>query len=165
VLGPARAHARRFRGGELTPVGRRAAPVQAVVEEIFRLGAERAARSPEGDDIVVDLALGRDLDQEDLALAPIPDRLYPQARPLFVTRLEILVAGEAPLALHEAEAARVVIDEARYLQVLRVRQRAPQPLVAAGADGEAIGIVDRGAEVVGAVAVVGGEIEHAGQRR
>ena len=58
------------------------------------------ADGPERGDVVVDLFLGRNLDQLDGAFAPVADRFGPEARPLFEMRLEILVGGKVSLPLH-----------------------------------------------------------------
>ena len=74
-------------------------------------GSYGRARLPIGDDVVVGLVRRRDLDQLDPALAPLADGLDPVAGALVVMRLEILVVLEHPVALHQAEAARIVVAE------------------------------------------------------
>ena len=105
-------------------------------------------RLPIGDDVVVGLVRGRDLDELDAPLAPLADRLDPVARPLVVMRLEVLVVLEDPVALHQAEAARVGVDEGRDRLPGRVAQRTPDPLARAGMDEQPVGIVQLGPEIV-----------------
>ena len=87
------------------------------------------------------------------------------ARAALVARFEILVGAEIALALHQAEAARIVVDEGADLEVGRIVERAPDLLAAAVLDREAVGIVHLGAEIVDAAAIVGAEEIHAGERR
>src|SRR5215472_12163314 len=140
-----------------------AAPVQAIGEAVFAF--QRLLRPPECDDVVVNLLLGRDLDQLHGAVAPIADRLDPQARALLVARLEILIGPKIVLALQESEAARIGVREGRDLQVTRVVERAPQLLAPAVADREAVRVVDGRPIVVDVQAIVEVEEEHAGERR
>ena len=74
--------------------GRRPAPVQPIVQDVFALRLQRIVRPPERDDVVVDLAVAGDFHQLDDALAPVADRLDPERRALFVMRLQVLVVGE-----------------------------------------------------------------------
>ena len=57
--------------------------------------------------------VGRDLDQLDPALAPAAGRLDPVARAQVIEGLEVLVVLEDAVALHQAEAARIVVEEGR----------------------------------------------------
>src|SRR5262249_40621144 len=66
------------------------APVHAVGENIFALRPQRLARAPERDDVIVDLLFARDLDQPNVAVAPVADRFDPQTRAVLITGLEIL---------------------------------------------------------------------------
>src|SRR5437870_1634964 len=65
------------------------APVLPVGEGVLPLGAQWIVRPPERDDVVVDLLLAGNLDEEHAAVAPVADRLDPQARTLLVMGLEI----------------------------------------------------------------------------
>ena len=62
-------------------------------------------------------------------------------------RLEILVAMEVALALHQPEATRAVVDEGADLQVGRIAQRPPQLLAAPVLNRESVGIVQLGPPV------------------
>ena len=88
------------------------------------------------------------------AFAPVADRLDPGARAALVARLQILVGAEIALALHQAEAARIVVDEGADLKVGRVVERAPELLAAPVLDRKAVGVVHLGAEIVDAAAIV-----------
>src|ERR1700730_4204763 len=84
-------------------------PVQPISERMFSLGNKGLPRSPESNDVVVNFLLARDLDQANIALPPVADRLRPQARAPFVVRLEILIRRIIALALHEAKGAGIGI--------------------------------------------------------
>src|SRR6185503_14937246 len=148
--------------GEVAWILAPAAPMQAIGEIVFALGLERVLRPPEGDDVVVDLLLGRYLDEHDVALAPVADRLDPQGRTLLEMRFEIVIREVVALALDKAEAARIDVAEIAHLQVARIVERAPDLLVAAVAHGKTVGIVHRRAEVIDADAIVGIVEEHGG---
>src|SRR6185437_13917441 len=77
-------------------------PVQAIAEvrRLARPGRHR--RRPEGDDVVVRFAAGRDFDQLDRAFAPIPDRFDPDAGPPVIEDAVVLVVLEPAVALHQA---------------------------------------------------------------
>src|SRR3546814_12423675 len=72
---------------------------------------------------------------------------------------------EVAVALRQAEAARVVVDEARDGDLRRVVERAPDAFAAAGPDGEAVGIVHLRAPVHHGGLRGLGEPVHRGQRR
>src|SRR5690606_35849148 len=95
-------------------------PVQPVAPAVFAARSQGGGRTPESDDVVGVLVGGGDLDQVDLTLAPGVERLDPAAGALFVAGLEVLVVLEAALALHQAEAARIVILEAAVLDRARI---------------------------------------------
>src|ERR1700733_5773479 len=120
---------------------------------------------PEADDVVVHLAITGNLDQHDRALAPVPQRLYPQTGPFLVHRFEVLVVQEVALTLHQAVAARAGVAKGTDLQGLRVVKSAPDTLALAAHDGKAVRIVDGAAIVVEAHPVVRIEQKHAGHRR
>ncbi len=120
-------------------------------------------RPPERDDVVVHLVDGGDLDQHDRALAPVADRLDPQAGAPVVQHLRVEIVGKGALPLHQAEAVRVDVAEIADLQVARVAQRAPDLLAAPGEQGQSLRVVGGGAPVVDGAPVVGIEEVHAGQ--
>src|SRR3954453_12784406 len=74
-------------------------------------GTRRFLRQPVSDDTVVDLVIGRDLDQLDHSLAPFPLGLYPDGRPLLVPDA-VQVVIEVAVALDEAETFQVVVEVA-----------------------------------------------------
>src|SRR3546814_4663861 len=75
-------------------------------------GAVRFVGNPHGADVVVDLVVGRNLHELHHAAAPIAQWLDPGGRPQVVTdAVEVVI--EVAVALRQAEAARVVVDEAR----------------------------------------------------
>ena len=80
-------------------------PVQPVAVVEARAGLGRLLGQPVGDDVVVDLVVGRDLDQLHHALAPVAERLDPEAGPLVVADAVQIVVEDA-VALQQAEAAR-----------------------------------------------------------
>src|SRR5207248_5605579 len=100
--------------GELGLVGFPGAPMLPIGEGVFALGAQRFVRPPERDDVVVNFLLAGDLNEEDAAFAPVADRLDPQARAFLVMRFEILIIAEIALALDQADAARIAVDEGPY---------------------------------------------------
>ncbi|MDT4845631.1 hypothetical protein FQZ97_796240 [compost metagenome] len=104
------------------------------------------------------------LHQLHAALAPVAQRLDPGARAAFVARFHVFIAGEAAVALHEAEAAWVLHGERADRDGLRPLQRAPQPFAFAGEHHQTVGVVHLGAEVASHGLVLAGE-EHAGERR
>ena len=106
---------------------------------------------------------GRELHQLHATRAPVALRRDPRAGPQVVAGLEVFVAGEVAVALHQAEAAQRAHGERGGQLPARVLQRAPQPFAVAGGDHQAIGVVYLGAEVV-AVRLVLAELEHAGER-
>src|SRR3954471_20449733 len=99
------------------------------------------------------------------AFAPVADRLDEGARAALVTRLQILIRAKIALPLHQAEAARVVIDESADLKIGGIVERTPDLLALPILDRETVAVMDRGAEIVHADAVVGREEIHAGERR
>ena len=68
-------------------------------------------------------------------------RFHPDARPLLVAGVEVLVAIGPALALQKAEALQTIIGKSRKLVSARVDQRAPNVLAFAIQDRKAIGIV------------------------
>src|SRR5690606_6404882 len=132
---------------------------------VFLAWLERLGRLPVGDDVVVDLLANGDLDQLHVAVAPAPGRLDPGRGTLVVTRIEVLEAGKGAVALNEAEALEVLVDEGARLQRLGVGQRAPQALSVPVHHGETLAVVD-GRAIVAADARLGRAVEvHAGERR
>ncbi|SDY81204.1 hypothetical protein SAMN05421755_10517 [Nitrosomonas sp. Nm33] len=139
-------------------------PVQAVTE-VQRLARLRlAGRAPEGDDVVVGLVRRGDFHQLDAALSPVAQRFDPGARAQVVAVVQVLIAGKLSAALKQAETLRILHAVAAHRQVLRVVQRTPDPLAAAGMDLQAGGVVQFRAIVVLRGGLVGAKQEHAGQR-
>ena len=126
-------------------------------------GGERLARGPERDDVVVGLVRGGQLDQLDMALAPLAFGLDPVGGAQLVVEVEILVMLEDAVALHQAEAARIAVDEGGDGGLDRVAQRAPDPLAGAGVHQQPVGIVQFAAVVVEEAAVVLAGEEHRGE--
>ena len=77
----------------------------------LRARHRRAVGLPEGDDVVVGLALGRDLAQQDAALAPAGQGLDPDRGAALVAERLVLVVGEIAVALQQPEAARIFVEE------------------------------------------------------
>src|SRR5260370_3701270 len=98
------------------------------------LGRDRLLGPPKSCDVVVDLLFRRDLEQNDGSLAPIADRLDPQAWATFETRFEIMVSKEGLLSLHQSEAAPIEVGEGADPQIARIGERTAElltlPLVA-----------------------------------
>ena len=90
-------------------------PVEAVseIEDVAAPG--RVLGGPKSDNIIRVFISGGNMPENDLPLAPIPFRLYPQARPEMRGSLEVTVAAESPIPLKKPEAQRrvepVVIDK------------------------------------------------------
>src|SRR5262245_1218157 len=139
-------------------------PVQAMGEEVLSFRMQRFTGPPERHDVIVNLILRRDFDQVDRALAPVANRLDPEARPLLKVRFEILVCREVALPLQQSEAAWVDIGKDAHLQVIRIRQRAPDDLSTSITNGQSIRVVDGRPEVINANPIIGIEEEHAGER-
>ncbi len=118
---------------------------------------------PIGHDVVVGLVLGRDLGEFDASLAPFADRLDPVAGPLVIMGLKILVVFEDPIALHQAEAAGIVVAEGRDRLLGRVAQWPPDPLAGPRMHEQAVRIVQFGPEIVGALPVVLALVIHRGE--
>jgi hypothetical protein len=66
--------------------------------------------------------------QRHRAVAPIADRLDPEAWSPLVIGFEILKASRVTIALHQAEAARRGVDEGADLQLGRIGERTPDAL-------------------------------------
>ena len=89
------------------------APVQPVACSCkLEPAAGRRLGHPHRDDVVVDLVVGRDLDQLHRAFAPVAQRLDPQARAAVVADA-VQVMVELAVALQQAEAARDCVGEGR----------------------------------------------------
>src|SRR3546814_2486824 len=95
-------------------------------------------------------------------LAPAATRLDPGARPARILKVEVEVAAAVAVALHQAEAARVLVAEGADLQGSPVGQRTPDPLAPAGRQQHAVRIVHLRAEVVGRPMAVLAIEEHGG---
>ena len=111
--------------------GRARPPTSACGSGIRGLaGPGRLGRHPHGDDVVVDLVVGRDLDELDRALAPVAQRLDPErGAAVVIDAVEIVV--EVPVALEQAEALRALVGEGRGDDPRRVVERAPDALAGA----------------------------------
>src|SRR5690606_4069146 len=69
-------------------------PEHAVGEIQRAAGFDRAVRHPVHDDVVVDLDIGRNLDELDLSLAPVSPRLDPDGGPAVIEDTIVLVMIE-----------------------------------------------------------------------
>src|SRR5690606_28090894 len=132
ALGVAQPAARGDSARQFGPPGTVPAPVQAGAEAMPPPPGQRRAPTPEGADVVGELVAGRQLDQMHCARPPAVQRLHPGTGASLVPRLGILEVGEVALALHQAEAARVIVLETAVRDLRRVAQRAPDLLAAAG---------------------------------
>src|SRR5690606_12297195 len=93
-------------GGELAgAAGQRAVlePGQGITMLMTVARFDRPGGLPEGDDIVVNLIIGADLDQGDGALTPILPRDDPGAGATVVEYAIILILLKIPFALHQAK--------------------------------------------------------------
>jgi len=100
-------------------------PGNAVTEGVGLILAVVLERSPEGDDVVVDFFLARDLDKVDAAIAPGSAWFDPRARAALVIGFKVLVVGEAAAPLSKAESRQVLHREYADLQPLGVGDRTP----------------------------------------
>ena len=91
---------------------------------------------------------GRDLQQTEVALAPVADRLDPQRWLEFPMRFVIVKCVEGTAALQKSETARIEVGESRDLQGLAVGDRAPEPFAASGQNLQSGRLVDGGADVI-----------------
>lgn len=117
------------------------APGEAVAEADLRSGGIRLARAPVGDSIVVDFLVGGDFHQGDRALAPVLLGFDPQAGAVVIEGFQVVEIRQLARALHQAEAARVVVDEGRHLQPRGVGQRPPQGFTVAVDHQQAIAVM------------------------
>ena len=108
----------------------------------------RRAGHPVTDDVVVDLLVDRNLHELNSAVPPVPARLYPVARARLEARFAVLVVIEVAVTLDEAEALRILVDEAADAQLLGIRQRPPQPLSGAGLGHQAVAVVHLGTKII-----------------
>src|SRR5258705_540744 len=115
-------------------------------------------------DVVVDFFLGGDFNQLHRTFTPVSDRFRPQARPSLKARFEVLVVEKILLPLHQTKSAGIEIRKSADLKIARIAERSPQLLAPAIEDGEAVGIVHRGTEIVDVNSVVGTEEKHARHR-
>src|SRR5712671_2268045 len=139
--------------------------MQTVGIGMLALGLQDVLRPPKACDIVVDLLLRWNFDQVNRAFAPIPNRLGPQAWPLFKACFEILILPEILFPLHQTETARIEIGKGADLKISGIAERTPKFLAPAVEYREAIGIVHRGAKIVGVDPIVRPEEKHARHRR
>src|SRR5229473_4526800 len=139
--------------------------MQAIGVGMLALGLQGVLRPPKAGDIIVDLLLRWNFDQVNRAFAPIPNRLGPQAWPLFKACFEILILPEILLPLHQAETARIEIGKGADLKIFGIAERTPKFLAPAVDHREAIGIVHRGAKIVDVDPIVRPEEKHARHRR
>src|SRR4029078_4773016 len=110
---------------------------------------------PIRDNVVVDLFTRRNLDELDVALAPISVRLHPERWMPLEVRVRVLIVLEAPFALDQTKALGIVIDERGHLRDgARVRQRPPDALAAPRQPFEPVRVVDGAAGVVAEAAVL-----------
>ncbi len=86
--------------------GRRAGPVDRVFEFHHVAFLGQHYRFPEGDDIVVELVLRRQLNELYEAIAPVALRFDPDGRAQMVIGLHVLIIGERAVALHQAIALK-----------------------------------------------------------
>src|SRR3546814_6383126 len=93
---------------------------------------DRPLGHPEQADVVVALGIAGDLDELRHTFAPAVERLDPGARSALVVKVEIDVAAAVAVALHETEAARVLVAEGADLESRPVGQWPPDPLAPAG---------------------------------
>src|SRR5690606_24891213 len=101
----------------------------------------------------------------DVTLAPITARLDPERRPALVASVGVLEVVELAFTLQQSEALRVRIDEGRYLQRARIRERTPDALAMTIQNLQSVRVVHGIAIVVEARAVRRVEQEHRRQRR
>src|SRR3981081_2109109 len=83
-------------------------------------------------DIVLDFIVLRNLYELDATLAPVAQRLDPIARAQVKIRLDVLVMSRIAIALHQAEAAGMLVHEPIDAQRVRIHQRTPGPLPRSG---------------------------------
>src|SRR4029077_17272598 len=118
--------------------------------------------SPEGNDVVIRLIGGRDLDEHDGTLVPRGLGLDPHTWPLVVEHTVVLVLRELALALHQPEAPRCIVEEAVDAYAGRVHERTPDPFPGTGADLQSTGVVNLRPPVIVDTPVVLAAQEHAG---
>ena len=104
-------------------------------------GHHLGRRHPEGHDVVPVLAARRQLEQPHGALAPITTGLDPRGRTLFIVRLEVLVAGNPAVALHQAETDEPLHGRIRKLGRIRIMQGPPGAAAHDVLHDEAVGVV------------------------
>src|SRR3546814_18314407 len=102
---------------------------------------DRPLGHPEQADVVVALGIAGDLDELRHTFAPAVERLDPGARSALVVKVEIDVAAAVAVALHETEAARVLVAEGADLESRPVGQWPPEPLPPGGGKQPSCGLV------------------------
>ena len=85
--------------------------MQAVTEIMTRNFRERRFRPPERDDIIIDLAAGRQFDKINRAFSPVSQRLDPGTRTVAESALDIFEIVEGALPLEQPESFRRLVGE------------------------------------------------------
>src|SRR6185437_2414497 len=140
-------------------------PIEPVVERQGLTACDRRARYPIGDDIVVDLVVRRDFHELHRALAPLAQRLDPNAGTTVIKSAIILIVVEVAIALNEAEALRIGIVEGIGLHLRWIVERPPYALALARPKRQAVAVVDFGPPILATARIVLAVPEHAGERR
>src|SRR5215831_17071876 len=140
-------------------------PVEPIAVEIFDARLRLLLGSPEGNDIVIGLIGGRNLDEHHGTLVPRGLGLDPHTGPLVVEHPVVLVLCELTLALHQSEATRCIVEETVDAYARRVHQRAPDPFPGTVADLQSVGVMNLRPPVIVDAPVVLAAQEHAGGRR
>ena len=78
--------------------------MQPIADLVLAARGGRRLRAPVGNDIIVALQIGRQLQQTDRPLAPIADRFDHKRGAAFIMRLSVEIFVEIAGALHQPEA-------------------------------------------------------------
>src|SRR5690348_13594821 len=140
-------------------------PIEPVAERQGLAACDRRLRFPIGNDVVVDFVVGWDFHELHGAVAPGAQRLDPDAGPAVIEGAIVLVVVEIAIALHQAEALRIGIDEGVRLHLRRIVERPPYALALAGPKRQAVAVVDFGPPILAARRIVLAVPEHAGEWR
>ena len=139
--------------------------MKLIAHFILAASPVRLFRSPISNDVVMNFVGGRDFDKLHRTLAPIANRLYPNARPLLIERAVVLIGTELTFPLEEAEALWIEVDKRAGLHAQGIVQRTPNSFSAASPDAEPVAIVNFRPPIERHSPVVLAIPEHAGERR
>src|SRR5690606_7967079 len=121
-------------------------PVQAIADDVFGSLGCGCVGHPHGKNVVAGSILGRTLDQLYCPLAPVAHGLDPGSRAAFIVSV-VQVVVETAVALRQAEAAGILVQESREHGTGGIVQWAPDAFASLVPQRQAVRVVDLGAPV------------------